>query len=318
LRAGNELAFGARLGDGPRAVTSELPRKPIWLWPNLLSLDAPLVAIAWLTVFRKMWRLVYHPWEAYVGLALVVWVIYVVDRLIDASLRKNNPERCEPRHLFHWKHRKVFGVAAGIASAVAVGLLFRYIPASIYFHLVIAGFLVGGFFGLALLSGNSPSEIPHVKNVIAGLAFAYGTALTAYIYQGAVAFQDAMMSREVICFGVLCIMNISAIDLWEHANRSNDVEVKAADEFSLTLPLTLLGAAAILFALRASPHPDDSVDYGLVTRSFFYSILTGAGLLYILNRMRHRFHIDTLRVLADVALLIPVLVFFASAQGPRG
>lgn len=306
------------LRDRPRAVTSELPRKPIWLWPNLLSLDAPLVAIAWLMIFRKMWRLVYHPWEAYVGLALVVWVIYVVDRLIDASLRKNNPERCEPRHLFHWKHRKAFGVAAGIASAVAVGLLFRYIPASIFVHLVVAGLLVGGFFGLALLSGNSPSEIPHIKNIIAGLAFAYGTALTAYVYQGAVPFRDAMLSREVICFGGLCIMNISAIDLWEHANRTNDVEVKASDELALTIPLILLASGAIFFAMRASPHPDDSVDYGLVTRSFFYSILTGAALLYILNRMRNRFHMDTLRVLADVALLIPVLVFFASSGTPRG
>jgi len=265
-----------------------------------------------------MWRLVYHPWEAYVGLGLVVWVIYVVDRLIDASLRKSIPERCEPRHLFHWKHRKIFGIAAGIASVVALALLFRYIPASIFVYLVGAAVLIGGFFGLSMLSSSEPAEIPYIKNVMAGLAFAYGTALTAFIYQGASNFYEAMLSREVICFGVLCIMNISAIDLWEHANRSTDVEVKAADELSLTLPLTLLGAAAILFALKASPHPDDSVDYGLVTRSFFYSILTGAGLLYILNRMRNRFHMDTLRVLADVALLIPVLLFFASSEAPHG
>ena len=299
-------------------MTSDLPRKPIWLWPNLLSLDAPLVAIAWLMVFRKMWRLVYHPWEAYVGLALVVWVIYVVDRLIDASMRKNNPERCEPRHLFHWKYRKVFGTAAVIATGVALALLFRYIPASIFVYLVGAGGLIGGFFGLSMLSSSEPSEIPHIKNILAGLAFAYGTALTAFIYQGAASFPEAMISREVICFGVLCIMNISAIDLWEHANRSNDVEVKATDELALTLPLILLAASAILFAMLASPHPDDSVDYGLVTRSFFYSILTGAALLYILNRMRSRFHMDTLRVLADVALLIPVLLFFASSEAPHG
>lgn len=297
-------------------MTSELPRKPIWLWPNLLSLDAPLVAVAWLMVFRKMWRLVYHPWEAYIGLALVVWVIYVVDRLIDASLRKNNPQRCEPRHHFHWKYRKIFAAAAAVASVVALVLLFRYIPASIIGYLAVAGILVGGFFGMSLLSGHEPSEIPHIKNIMAGLAFAYGTALTAFIYQGSAGFWDTMGSREVICFGVLCIMNISAIDLWEHANRTSDVEVKATDELALTLPLTLLAGAAILFALRESPHPDDSVDYGLVTRSYFYAILTGAALLYILNRMRNRFKMDTLRVLADVALLIPVLAFFAFSAVP--
>lgn len=296
-------------------MTSDAPtRKPFWLWPNLLSLDAPLVAVAWLMVFRKMWRLVYHPWEAYVGLGLVVWVIYVVDRLIDASLRKSDPARCEPRHLFHWRHRKKFATGAAIASVIAVVLLFRYIPASIFGPLVVAGILVGGFFGMSLLTGGETKEVPHLKNILAGLCFAYGTALTAFIYQGAAGFFDAMVSREVLSFGILCVLNISAIDLWEHANRSNDREVKASDELALTLPLTLLGAAAILFALRASPHPEDSVDYGLVTRSYFYAILTGSALLYILNRMRQRFHMDTLRVLADVALIIPVFVFFASSS----
>ena len=297
-------------------MTSELPRKPWWLFPNLLSLDAPLVAVAWLAVFAKTWRLIYHPWEAYVGLGLVVWVIYVVDRLIDASLRKSTPHRCEPRHLFHWKYRKLFAAAALIASVIALFLVIRYMPYSIFGYLFAAGILVGGFFGLSLLWDQDSDDIPYLKNVLAGLAFAYGVGLLAYVYNQSADFYLTMGSREMICFGVLCIMNISAIDLWEHANRTHDVEVKATDELALTLPLVLLGMAAILFAYQASPHPDDMTDYGIVTRSFFYAILTGSALLYILNRARARFHMDTLRVLADVALLIPVLIFFAFSEIP--
>ena len=70
----------------------------------------------------------------------------------------------------------------------------------------------------------------------------------------------------------------------------------------MSLPLTLLGAASLVFAL---------LDHEMSTRPFFYAILTGAALLQILNRTRHRFQLETLRVLADVALLVPVLVFLA-------
>jgi len=55
------------------------PRKPLWLLPNLLSLDAPLVAIAWLYVFAQTWRLGYLPWESYLVLGLAVWAIYIAD-----------------------------------------------------------------------------------------------------------------------------------------------------------------------------------------------------------------------------------------------
>jgi hypothetical protein len=105
---------------------------------------------------------------------------------------------------------------------------------------------------------------------------------------------------------VLCILNIFAIDLWEDAGRSSDPETKAGDELALTLPLTLLGAASLVFALK---DPD------LTTRPFFYAILTGAALLQILNRSRARFQMDTLRVLADVAMLVPFVVFLAFLRG---
>ncbi len=303
------------------------PRKPFWLYPNLLSLDAPLVAVAWLAVFAKLWRVSYHPWEAYVVLGLVVWLIYIVDRLIDASLRKADPARCEPRHLFHWKYRWAFAAAGCISGVLALGLAIRYMPVSVFGYLLIFMVMIGAFFGLSLLSGQDPDDIPYAKNVTAGLVFSFGTGLAAYVYMPSAAqniFQQTyevvtrmFFSREMICFAVLCIMNICAIDLWEHAGRSNDIEVKSADELALTLPLTLLAAAAILFAYQATPHPDDGTDYGVVTRAFYYAILTGAGLLHVLNRIRSRFRIDTLRVLADVAVLVPAFIFFVFSALPE-
>lgn len=51
------------------------------------------------------------------------------------------------------------------------------------------------------------------------------------------------------------------------------------------------------------------------SRPFFYAILTGAALLYLLNRRRAMFSLRALRVLADAALIVPVLVFLAASAG---
>lgn len=289
-------------------------RKPLWLFPNLLSLDAPLVAVVWLYIFAKTWRVQYLPWAAYISLGLVVWAIYVIDRLMDVSLHEGSRTRLEARHEFHRRHQRVFRLLAKIAIVVAAILVIRNLPWTLYGfsfgpngfvgYAIFGGLMVVGFFTLSMFGAGDPEELPYAKNIVAGLTFAYGTSMLAHVYTG-FPTDELIWSPEFICFAVLCILNISAIDLWEHANRVSDPETKAGDELALTLPLTLLGAASLVFALK---DPD------LTTRPFFYAILTGAALLQILNRTRSRFSMDALRVLADVALLVPFLVFAVSSR----
>ncbi|MEO5714272.1 MAG: hypothetical protein ABIT37_12365 [Luteolibacter sp.] len=292
------------LGNGPRVVPSD-PRKPWWLYPNLLSLDAPLVAVAWLYIFAKTWRVDYHPWEAYVSLGLAVWVIYVGDRLLDASMNAGTAGALEARHQFHRRYQKQFLIGAGIAALASLVLVVSYMSYTIYQYVLVGGVVVAGFFGLSMLSVQEGNEIPHSKNILAGAGFAFGTAMMAHVYLPGRGLFDMIAEREFISFAVLCVLNISAIDLWEHSRRSADLEIKATDELALTLPLTVLGGSALLFALN---------DHEMATRPFFYAILTGAALLYILNRNRSRFSTDALRVLADVALVLPVIVYFVSAR----
>lgn len=269
------------------------------------------MAVAWLHVFSKTWRL-YLPWAVYVSLALAVWVIYVADRLLDVSMLESNPSRLEPRHRFHRDHRKIFRFALIVAALTTVGMVVTMMPIAIFTYLLIGGVLVAGFFGLSMISTQDSQDVAHTKNVIAGVTFAYGTAVMAHLYRYEFGIDAMLFSSEFICFAVLCILNISAIDLWEHAARSQDVEVKASHELALTLPLLLLGFAALGFALADQDITAKLGDFS--TRPFFHSILTGVGLLYVLNRMRSRFSMDALRVLADVALLIPVLVFIAASN----
>lgn len=275
-------------------------RTPVWLLPNLLSLDAPLVAVAWLHVFARTLRADYLPAIAYVVLALSVWAIYVFDRLLDAGLRGGDESRLEPRHRMHLRYKELLGGLGALAAVLAVLLALVGMPMEILRYALVGGLLVLGFFALAFFGDTSSREVAYGKNAIAGLTFSFGTAAAAFVYLPMLGMFDLLVSKEMICFGVLCMLNITAIDLWEHSARASDPEQKAAYELSLTLPLVLLGASTLAFAV---------MDHEASTRPFYYSVLTGAALLFILNRNRTRFSADALRVLADVALLVPVIVF---------
>ncbi|MGA0846782.1 MAG: hypothetical protein ACO3RV_09590, partial [Luteolibacter sp.] len=162
-------------------MTESSPRKPWWIYPNLLGLDAPLVAMAWLYVFSKTWRLGYHPWEAYAALGLAVWIIYAADRLLDVSLLGLSSPGLEMRHRFHDRHRQWFKLALLVAIPVLLFLATTRLPVALYRYLVPGAVLVAGFYGLAMIASQEPGRVSLTKNFIGGVAFAYGTAIVAHV-----------------------------------------------------------------------------------------------------------------------------------------
>jgi hypothetical protein len=286
-------------------------RVPIWLIPNLLSLDAPLVAVAWLYIFAQTWRVVYHPWPPYVALALVAWGIYATDRLCDSYWRGGG-EGLLLRHRVHKRLRRVLMVAVPAAFGVALWIAMTRLPVAIFSYLLPGGVLVAGFFVSAILAGKGDG-IPYTKNLLAGLTFSYGTAIGAHVYTShgmalggngyvfTAGVFDLLRSPEMLTFGVLCALNITAVDVWERGRGLADPEAKAADEMMLTVPLALLALAALMLALRAVPTGP--------IRPFYYAILVAAALLLVVNRIKHRFSTDALRVIADLCLLAPWLYF---------
>ncbi|NJM38737.1 MAG: hypothetical protein HC845_13195, partial [Akkermansiaceae bacterium] len=106
-------------------------RKPYWLFPNLLSLDAPLVAICWLYIFSKTWQVSYLPWAAYASLGLVVWVIYASDRLLDSLLQEGTSGSFTARHEFHRNHRRKFLFGVVLAGFSALALVVTQLPSTV-------------------------------------------------------------------------------------------------------------------------------------------------------------------------------------------
>lgn len=292
----------------------ERRRIPLWLWPNLLSLDAPVVALVWLAMFAPIAGMNYQPWQAYTALGLVVWGIYVVDRVMDLKFLGRGDHRLKERHLFHGRHFAIMGtLGVGALISGAVIALTSGWPSTLigghYFtsnaevgYIVPGLIMVAGYFVMAI-TALQDDEIPHLRNLLAGLAFGYGTAMTACV-NGSIreGLGELLVWPPMLCFSLLCGINISAIHFWEHSRRATDPDTKAAHELALTFPLCLLAGVTAWLALRENV---------LLLRGFYAAILTATGLLFLLNRNRSRFSMDALRVLADVALIVPYPVFLS-------
>jgi hypothetical protein len=91
----------------PEEPTNHAPlRTPWWLWINVLSLDAPLVAVIWQAALARVHRVVLQP-GCYIALGLAVWVIYMADRVID-SFGKTEGCLLTARHVFYRRHRTLY------------------------------------------------------------------------------------------------------------------------------------------------------------------------------------------------------------------
>ena len=302
-------------------------QNPPWLLPNLLSIDAPLVAVAWMWMLARALRVEYIQTAAWIVLPTSIWCVYVLDRLID-GWRHPEVRKSSPRHLFHWRWRWVLLTAALIAGGVSIYYAMFVLSRSIFSAGLVAALLCGLYFGLALIDRG---EVPYVKNLLAGMIFAMGigipvnaanatllvTDLNDVIYafkhtgpvDAAWNFGRMVLStiiviffhcREVWVFGLLCMMNITAIDLWEKADASQDENTAYRHEQTLTMGLIILAGGSLVFAAM---YADE------YSKPFFYAVMVAAATLQIINHYRDRFSINSLRVLADAALLVPIPIF---------
>lgn len=277
--------------------SQSIPRIPWWMYPNVLSLDAPIIAVVWLYVFAKTWDVNYIEPLLPVVLGLFVWIVYATDRLLDCKLK---PHSSFPlRHQFHKAHTSNFVMAIIIASIATIIIALNVLQWSIVQAAMLPLAATLGFFALSFF-GSSHQRVSYSKNFLAGYAFAWGigAGLVGLLGLPMLSNWVRLLSAEMLVFGLLCMINITAVDLWVKGSNELDEE---ADEWALTMPLMVLAFFCVL--LMRTIHKEQ-------TDPFYISILIAAALMYVVNRMRHRFSSDFLRMSADVILLIAAAFYF--------
>ncbi len=274
-------------------------RTPWWLWGNLLSLDAPSVAVAWLILFARESSGKVSPVAA-TALALAVWIVYVSDRLLDGWAFVNGNELRE-RHRFCIRHRTALSCLlllgfAALLWLVAEKLNTIELRAGLKLAAIVSTYIVLVHLGRRLHVKFLPKEM------IVGLLFALGTTLP--VWSEAVRI-SSLTAFAWLLFAFLCSLNCFAIESWENPpvaatplpGTRSALWRKGAGVSRFAMALSCIALAAYLVK---SSQPSFA--------NGFLAISLAAALLLLLNSCRSMFPASLLRVLADLALLIPPLI----------
>lgn len=281
-----------------------VPRRWVWLerW-HLLSLDAPCVATVWVA-FCSWMAGVKLFWADCVAMFLAVWILYVVDRLLDGrSLESPCPAAgLEDRHRFHHAHRFGFGSLVGVAGLLLVWVVYRLPGPEVHEYFVLA-LLLAGWLALVharpVRSASDAHRLP--KEVAVGFFFA------AAVFLPTVARAPYLMGAVVPlagAFGMLCTLNCLFLLAWERPAAQGEVHLTvrwAKRHLSAVVVFALLSFLVLQWVVLLSTpclaHPE------AVAVACTCSCL----LLLALNVTRRSFARTTLRALADVVLLTPVV-----------
>ena len=264
----------------------------VWLerW-HLFSLDAPTVALAWMWLVARSAG-VGLPWTEYAAMFLAVWVLYATDRLLDArELGSRQVVGLERRHLFHFEYRVEFRWGIGFACAGLAALLPEMPRVELQSYMLLGSLLVG-WFGLI-----HTVRKPLPKEFMVGVFFA-----AAVFIPGAVRAtgMGVPLLFPAVMLGVICSLNCVFIHAWE-----SGADVAARPHWGTKLAarivvLAALGVAGVCGVGFAFPGPG---------RLILLACGESAWLLLGLHFLRERVERTSLRALADLALLTPLVAW---------
>lgn len=266
------------------------------LWITVLSLDAPAVAVMWQLLFARSFH-VQLAWSVTVLLALVVWLIYVADRLLDAL--KAPAEGAEAmRHIFYRQHLWAFLFPLGGGLLLAAWMSFTQLDAKTFRGGLIILLAVGIYLLAVHLARPEREWLP--KEMLVGALFALGTCFTVWEH---ISVDAAMLVGPFILFAALCWMNCAVIEYEEWTRLRNR-------QSGQPHPWTIwMGGQFLLISIATA-----AVALGVVLvevgggRWQLSSAEMLSALAFAMIRYKQEsLPIDQFRVLVDLALFTPLL-----------
>jgi hypothetical protein len=245
-----------------------------WLWPNLLSLDAPFVALLWQLLFVRCFHGSLGMLPAAL-LAIAVWLIYVADRTLDAWRGLTE----QPRHEFYGRHWRAVLPIWIAALGGAAWLAWSQLPRPLF----VQGAAVASATALYLAAVHlTPGLLRRAGSKESAVAVLFGLGASLAAWPSVQTTGDVL---AIMLFSCLCWMNCAAIDDWENGRKLRPSVIAAAGLVALFAAFVLHGHRPILGAAETA----------------------GALGLVFLDKSRGRYSSEALRVLADVVLLTPIV-----------
>lgn len=269
-----------------------------WQWPTVLSLDAPIVVIAWQILLASVAG-VRLAWPHGFVLAASVWLSYTADRWIEGWRLAPAAIRTA-RHSFYQRRRwllfLIWLVVLAVDLAVALTRLSR--------HELVTGWLVvppvlAYLLSHQLIHRNHPWRVP--KEICVALLLGCGAAVFPL---AAVGLYQRTVWLALAMFVALAFANCALISVWEtevdrsHGQTSLALQSAGHGWISVWIHRVpwLLAMLAALIVLGAAN-----------VRVAAVCCVASAILLGIVDVLHVRLGWRVARVLADVVLLTPLI-----------
>jgi hypothetical protein len=270
-------------------ISLDASRQPWWLLPNLLSLDAPIVALAWQHVLEVSFH-TQTDWFGRAALGLAVWAIYLLDRLLDTRHPAKSTEAL--RHRFVRDHRTSMLIL--LAVAITAGLVSVLNAPAV---LIVSGSMLSAAVLLYLISVHS-GMFPVPKEHAVSILFATGVALAPLA--GGSPLLALAVAAVPLCF--LCLANTAAIEHFEWS-RLHDRARPAPHTLTRWIAERYLGFCLAVAVLCCAGAAFTGIEELRLPLAYSATAMVALVLLHI---ARNHLSTEAFRVLADAALLSPL------------
>ncbi len=289
-------------GTGKRLLSANLLSdlaKNSWAWLHLLSLDAPLVGVLWQLLFAKALRVHLAPVVNLIT-ALVIWLIYVADRILDSYEAEESAEEAV-RHRFYRAHRVAFLPAFFSVLLVTGWMAFADLGFKTWRDGLLLATIVGGYFAVVhILGGSAQKWFP--KEIAVAILFGIGTFMPVGVR---VQQFHLRFLLPFVLFLLVLWMNTLIIEYSEWVTlRRRDADRPHESTILVGRYLAAFGAAVGVLALSAMA----SRWFPLARPILLAEALSAMGLA-MLGWQWRRISSYAVRVAADVVLLTPLLLF---------
>ncbi|OUW15922.1 MAG: hypothetical protein CBD18_07960 [Opitutales bacterium TMED158] len=263
-----------------------MPRRHGIAWLTTLSLDAPIVAIAWQHAIAHEFELGIQ-WHHRVLVFASVWLGYSADRWLDAWRHTAN---ISFRHRFHGEHRW---------RLLAFWILLLALSIAIATQLLTDAELASGLF-LVAASIIATAIIQGIR--LKAFQSLMKSMLTAILLTGSILLfarppHQSDLLATVLLLGSLFSTNCCLIHFWD---RPVDAIQEPNPATSRRLK-SLTAMATLCLGFQASFY----------TFPIVPCVFASFGLLAALFGLQDRISIETRRVLADLSLIIPLFPLFS-------
>ncbi|MDI1315364.1 hypothetical protein [Prosthecobacter sp.] len=322
----------------PASEPAHAQRTPWWQWPHVLSLEVPVVAVLWQEALAQAHGIRLTP-LLNVGLGLACWVIYLLDRTLE-TLAVTSSAGMDVSGLFYHRHRRVLLLGVIPLVMLLLGWMALYvIPEGVLWQAVSLALLVALYLASWSTQGSRVSRDVFIScaglggiMLISRMPITSGTKFTLSVFVLGVMALSFLRQLDIRMGNVLPKEMTAALLFAMGCTTST--RFFAMPE-TITEPVLECVLLTLLFACnlrgitcREAGLKEDGKHSPLVLGTLLFTLAVlwgielgmvehtlqgparvalGAVVLHALvHGARRRFSVDAYRVLADLALIVPL------------